>query len=64
MSIASKSTYLSGQLTHNSYGEILQEFFNPSDVLLNGARAWDIQVINDDLYSRILAGGTLAFGES
>ena len=64
MSIASKSIYSSDQLKPTRYGEILQEFFNPSDVRLNGDREWDIRVNNDGFYSKILAGGSLAFGES
>jgi len=48
----------------NRYREALQEFLNPADVRLNGTREWDIQVINEDFYSKILAGGSLAFGES
>ncbi len=64
MSIASTSTYSKGQLKPTRYQEILQEYFDPSDVRLNGEREWDIQVNNDDFYSRILAGGSLAFGES
>ena len=64
MSIASKSIYSSDQLKPTRYGEILQEFFNPSDVRLNGDREWDIRVNNDGFYSKILAGGSVAFGES
>ena len=66
MSIASKSTFTisSGQLKPNRYSEILQEFLEPADVLLNGGRAWDIRVHNDGFYSKILAGGSLAFGET
>jgi len=35
-----------------------------ADVKINGERPWDIQVNNQDLYSRVLAGGSLALGES
>ena len=34
------------------------------DVRLNGTRPWDIRVHNPDFYSRVLAGGSLALGES
>ena len=64
MSIASTATYSKNQLKPNGFGEIIQEILNPSDVRLNGEREWDIQVNNDGFYSRILAGGSLAFGES
>lgn len=35
-----------------------------ADIQFNGSRPWDVQVHNDDFYSRVLAGGTLAIGES
>ena len=35
-----------------------------ADIQINGKRPWDIQVNNDDLYSRVMAGGSLALGES
>ena len=66
MSIASKSTFAisSGHVKSNGYRDVLQEVLNPADVLLNGARAWDIRVHNEGFYSKILAGGSLAFGET
>lgn len=64
MSIAYKTTYSSGYSKPNRYREALQEFLSPADVQLNGSREWDIQVLNEDFYSRILAGGSLALGES
>jgi cyclopropane-fatty-acyl-phospholipid synthase len=35
-----------------------------ADVTINGKRPWDIQVHNEKFYARILAGGSLALGES
>lgn len=64
MSIAYKTTYSSGYSKPNRYREALQEFLSSADVQLNGSREWDIQVLNEDFYSRILAGGSLALGES
>lgn len=64
MSIAYKSTYSSGYLKANRYRDALQEFLNPADIEINGKRDWDIQVLNEDFYSTILAGGSLAFGET
>ena len=64
MSIASTSPNSIGQRKINRYREVLQEFLKPADVLLNGERKWDIQVNNDGFYSKILSGGSLAFGES
>ena len=64
--LASAPTSLnsSGQPTVNRYREALQELLKPADVRLDGERKWDIRVNNDGFYSRILAGGSLAFGES
>lgn len=35
-----------------------------ADVKVNGGRPWDIVVHNDEFYSRVLSGGSLALGES
>ena len=35
-----------------------------ADVEIGGTRAWDIQVLNEGFYTRVLAGGSLALGES
>ena len=35
-----------------------------ADIQIDGNRAWDVQVHNSKLYSRVLAGGSLALGES
>src|SRR5437762_11109548 len=35
-----------------------------ADIRINGARSWDIQVHDRRFFSRVLASGTLAFGES
>ena len=64
MSIASTSTNSIGQPKFNRYREVLQEFLKPADVRLNGERKWDIQINNDGFYSKILTGGSLAFGET
>jgi cyclopropane-fatty-acyl-phospholipid synthase len=44
--------------------KILQNILHPVDVRINGNRPWDIQVSNSDFYCRLLAGGSLALGES
>ncbi|MCE5293295.1 MAG: cyclopropane fatty acyl phospholipid synthase [Chlamydiales bacterium] len=38
--------------------------FSRADIQIDGKRGWDIQVHNDRLYERLLAGGSLALGES
>ncbi len=42
----------------------IQELLSLADVQINGDRPWDIQVHDEKLYSRVLAGGSLALGES
>ena len=37
---------------------------NIADIQINGDRPWDIQVRNREFYRRVLAGGSLALGES
>ena len=44
--------------------QIVQDILSHADVKIDGKRPWDIQVNNQDLYTRILAGGALALGES
>ncbi|GAI74832.1 unnamed protein product, partial [marine sediment metagenome] len=44
--------------------QTVQELLIQADIKINGKRPWDIQVNNQDLYSRILAGGILAIGEA
>ena len=44
--------------------KIAQDFLAQADIQINGSRPWDIQVHNEDFYSRVLKGGSLAFGES
>ena len=41
-----------------------QELLALADVKINGSRPWDIQVHNDNFYDRVLAEGSLGFGES
>jgi cyclopropane-fatty-acyl-phospholipid synthase len=42
----------------------LTELFASADILINGSRPWDIQVHNDRFYNRLMAGGSMALGES
>ena len=43
---------------------IIQEILSLADVRINGDRPWDIRVVNQKFYERVLAGGSLALGES
>lgn len=44
--------------------EIVEQLLGEADIGVNGERPWDIRVINKDFYRRLLAGGSLALGES
>src|SRR3989344_2236202 len=43
---------------------VIMELIKPLDIKINGSRAWDIHVLDERFYGRILAGGSLALGES
>jgi len=40
------------------------EILKQADIQINGNRPWDIKVYNENVYERVLRGGTLAFGEA
>ena len=44
--------------------QVIQELFDFSDVRIDGDRPWDIQIHNPQFFERVLAGGSLALGES
>jgi cyclopropane-fatty-acyl-phospholipid synthase len=44
--------------------EVVENLLARLDIRLDGARAWDIRVHNPEFYPRVLAGGSLALGES
>ena len=44
--------------------QTIQDIFDLADVRINGNRPWDIQVRNVSFYERVLAGGSLALGET
>jgi len=44
--------------------QVVQKIFAQADIAVDGSRPWDIHVHNDDFFSSILAGGSLALGES
>jgi len=55
---------LAAALSKSSAQEAVEDVFARIDVRLNGERPWDIRVHNPDFYNRVLAGGSLALGES
>ena len=44
--------------------KVVIDLFKKADIEVNGARSWDIQVHNDQLYSRLLSHGSLGLGEA
>lgn len=42
----------------------LEEVLKETDVRFNGDREWDIEVLDDRFYPRLLTGGSMALGES
>lgn len=44
--------------------EIIEKMLESADVKINGNRPWDIKVLDDRLYNRILNQGTLGLGEA
>lgn len=48
----------------NRYYQHIQEILDRAEVRLDGNREWDITVRNKSFYQRVLAQGSLGFGES
>ncbi|MFH1487708.1 MAG: cyclopropane fatty acyl phospholipid synthase [Pseudomonadota bacterium] len=44
--------------------KVLQKILDHADIQLNGRRPWDIRIHKPNFYQRVLAGGSLALGES
>src|SRR4030095_3147267 len=44
--------------------KIVTDLLAVADIQINGARPWDIQVHDARFFGRVLASGTLGFGES
>jgi len=46
------------------YRDAVESLLNGTDVALNGAHPWDIQVRDDNFFQRVLARGSLGVGEA
>ncbi len=46
------------------YYQKVQDLLSRADVTINGERPWDIQVYNEHFFPRVLAEGSLGFGET
>ena len=51
-------------IKHANAKQVAQKILARLDVQINGNRPWDIQVYNQTFFNRVLAGGSLALGES
>ncbi len=49
---------------YNGFKQTVARLLGEADVLINGARPWDIVVHDDRFYRRVLANGSLGLGES
>ena len=44
--------------------EYIENLFTSADIRIDGGRPWDIRIHNNEIFSRVLKGGSLALGES
>ncbi len=51
-------------MNHLKIKQTVQNLLSHADIIVNGDRPWDIQVHNEDFFSRVLAHGSLGLGES
>lgn len=51
-------------LSMSDMKRVVQQLLSVADIRINGSRPWDIQVHNENLYSRVLGQGSLGLGES
>lgn len=50
--------------TRSPAQKIVSDVFAAADIQMDGQRPWDIMVLDQRFYGRVLAGGILGFGES
>lgn len=48
----------------NTQRRKIESILERADIVIDGGRPWDLQVLDDRLYSRVLADGTLGVGEA
>ncbi len=51
-------------MSANEFKKKIETMLESADVVIGGDRPWDIQVKNNELYKRVLAQGSLGFGEA
>ena len=45
------------------YRKKVESMLAAADIRIGGSRPWDVQVLNDDIYPRVVANGMLGVGE-
>jgi len=50
--------------SHSKYKETLEKLLEGTEIKINGDNLWDIQVVNSEVYERVLYEGNLGLGES
>ncbi|MBA3816755.1 MAG: cyclopropane fatty acyl phospholipid synthase [Parachlamydiaceae bacterium] len=43
---------------------LVEEYFHRGDIILDGSNPWDIQILDDRFYQKVIMQGTLGFGEA
>jgi len=51
-------------MKENKFKKVTEKILSLAGIELNGKNPWDIKVHNENFYKRVLAGGSLALGES
>jgi cyclopropane-fatty-acyl-phospholipid synthase len=51
-------------MPHSNLRNKITQYLSTADIEINGDRPWDIRVHNNKFYSKVLANGALAMGES
>jgi len=51
-------------MTNRRAKDAVRAMLSEADILIDGPRPWDIRVLNENLYERVLAGGSLAAGDA
>jgi len=62
--VAGRDSLFTSQEQRSRAQEVVENILDRLDIHINGARPWDISVRNPNFYNRVLAGGSLALGES
>lgn len=51
-------------MANKSLKNTVERYLKEADITLNGPNPWDIKVLNDDFYQKVISQGSLGIGES